>query len=102
MKGDLKDMANINVSLQVLPSVPEERVYPVVDKVIQMIDKSGVKYQVGPMETTMEGELDTLLEIVKKAQKICTQEGAERVISVVKIDYKGEGVTMDEKVSKYR
>lgn len=95
-------MANINVSLQVLPSVPEERVYPVVDKVREMIKESGVKYEVGPMETTMEGDLDTLLEIVKKAQKICTQEGAKRVVSVVKIDYKEEGVTMDEKISKYR
>jgi len=54
------------------------------------------------METTMEGELDTLLEIVKQAQEICILEGASRVLSVVKIDYKKEGVTMDEKISKYR
>lgn len=95
-------MPKVNVSLQVIPNVPEERIYPVVDKVIEMIDKSGVKYEVGPMETTMEGELDTLLEIVKKAQSICVSEGASRVVSVVKIDYKEEGVTMDEKISKYR
>lgn len=95
-------MANVNVSLQVIPNVPEKQIYPVVDKVIEMIDKSGVKYEVGPMETTMEGELDILLEIVKKAQSICVSEGANRVVSVVKIDYKEEGVTMDEKISKYR
>ena len=95
-------MANINVSLQILPKVPEERTYPVVDKVIELIDKSGVKYEVGPMETTMEGELVELLEIVKKAQDICIKEGASRVLSIVKIDYKPEGVTMDEKVGKYR
>lgn len=95
-------MANINVSLQILPKVPEERTYPVVDKVIELIDKSGVKYEVGPMETTMEGGLDELLEIVKKAQDICINEGASRVLSIVKIDYKPEGVTMDEKVGKYR
>lgn len=95
-------MPRVNVSLQVIPSVPEEQIYPVVDKVIEMIDKSGVKYEVGPMETTMEGELDILMEIVKKAQKICVAEGANRVISIVKIDYKEEGVTMDEKISKYR
>jgi len=74
----------------------------VVDKVIDLIAKSGVKYEVGPMETTMEGDIDTLLEIVKKAQEICISEGASRVLSVVKIDYKKEGVTMDEKISKYR
>jgi uncharacterized protein (TIGR00106 family) len=95
-------MPKVNVSLQVVPNVPEERIYPVVDKVIEMIDKSGVKYEVGPMETTMEGELDILLDIVKKAQGICVSEGASRVVSVVKIDYKEEGVTIDEKISKYR
>lgn len=95
-------MAVANVSLQVLPIVPEENVYPVVDKVIELIDKSGVKYIVGPLETTMEGELDILLDIVKKAQEICIKEGASRVVSIVKIDYKPEGVTMDEKIYKYR
>jgi len=95
-------MAVVNLSLQVLPIVPEERVYPVVDKVIEFISQSGVKYVVSPSETTMEGELDTLLEIVKKAQDVCIREGASRVVSIIKIDYKPEGVTMDEKIYKYR
>jgi len=90
-----------NLSLQVLPVVPDERIYDVVDKVIQYIKESGVRYTVGPMETTMEGELDVLLGIVKEANNICIQEGAARVVSIVKIDYKPEGVTMDEKISKY-
>lgn len=91
-----------NVSIQVIPKVSEERTYPVVDKVIEYIASTGVKYEVGPMETTMEGELDVLLEIVKNSQEICINEGASRVCSVVKIDYKKEGVTMDEKIGKYR
>jgi len=62
-------MAAVNVSLQVIPCVPENQIYPVVDKVIDLIAKSGVKYEVGPMETTMEGDIDTLLEIVKKRRK---------------------------------
>ena len=95
-------MANINLSLQVLPVVPDECIYDVVDKVIELIERSGVKHEVGPMETTMEGELDVLLEIVKDAQEICIKEGATRVVSIVKIDYKSEGVTMDEKIGKYR
>lgn len=95
-------MACVNLSIQVLPRVPDERIYPVVDEVIKLIQASGFKYEVGPMETTIEGELDDLLEIVKKAQEICIREGATRVLSVIKIDYKPEGVTMDEKISKYR
>ncbi|HEY8804710.1 MAG TPA: thiamine-binding protein [Clostridium sp.] len=95
-------MSVVNVSLQVIPVVTEERIYPVVDKVIEYIQASGVKYEVGPMETTMEGELDKLLDIVAKAQEICVAHGASRVVSIVKIDYKAEGVTMNEKVYKYR
>ena len=95
-------MMNTNVSLQILPSVPEDKLYPVVDKVIEYIDSTGVKYEVGPMETTMEGDLSLLLDIVKKSQEICVKEGAARVCSVIKIDYKAEGVTMNEKIYKYR
>jgi Domain of unknown function DUF77. len=95
-------MPVVNVSLQVLPVVPEGSIYPVVDKVIELIKNSGVKYIVGPMETTMEGELDTLMEIVRKAQTVCCEAGAKRVVSIVKIDYKPEGVTIEEKIGKYR
>lgn len=95
-------MAKINVSLQIIPTVEEERIYTVVDKVIEYIAESGVKYEVGPMETTMEGELDELMEIVKKAQEISVKEGAKRVVSMVKIDYKPNGVTINEKIGKYR
>lgn len=101
IKGRVNTMSSINVSLQVVPSVPEAKLYAVVDKVIEYIASTGVKYIVGPMETTMEGDLDTLMEIVKEAQHICIKEGADRVISVVKIDYKSEGVTIDEKIGKY-
>ncbi|MBN2796471.1 MAG: thiamine-binding protein [Clostridia bacterium] len=95
-------MADVNVSLQILPVVAEEDIYPVVDKVIALIDQKCDKYEVGPMETTMEGPLDELLEIVKEAQEICVKAGAKRVVSIVKIDYKAEGVTMNEKIYKYR
>jgi len=91
-----------NLSLQILPVVDEIEIYPVVDKVIKYIESTGVKFIVGPMETTMEGELDELLEIVKKAQEICCNAGAKRVVSIVKIDYKPGGVTMDEKVEKWK
>ncbi|WP_041669036.1 thiamine-binding protein [Acetobacterium woodii] len=95
-------MAKVNLSLQVLPVVPDSEIYYVVDQVIEMIKKTGLEYVVGPFETSIEGELDELLDIVKKAQTICIKHGAERVVSIVKIDYKEEGVTIHEKVSKYQ
>ena len=95
-------MAKITIGFQVLPYVPEERLYPVVDEVIKYIDSRGIKYEVGATETTMEGEFDELMAIVRKSLEICTELGANRVVSLVKIDYRKTGVTIDEKVGKYR
>ena len=92
----------INVSFQVLPQVPDGNTYAVVDRAIEVVQNSGVKYEVGPMETTMEGDMDQLLEIVRRAIHECIGAGAKRVMTIVKIDYVPEGVTMEEKEGKYR
>ena len=95
-------MAKITIGFQVLPYISEERLYPVVGEVIKYIASRGIKYEVGAMETVMEGEFDELMDIVKKSLELCSEQGANRVISLVKIDYKKTGVTIDEKVGKYR
>ena len=95
-------MPNANLSLQILPMVSQDQVYSVVDKVINLIQASGLPYVVGPMETTIEGDLDSLLDLVKKAQQACVEAGANRIVSIIKIDYSPDGVTIDEKIGKYR
>ena len=92
----------INVSLQIIPLVEEASLYPVVDKVIDLIRKSGVPHVVGPMETTMEGDWDTLFAIVKQAHEICLAAGARRVGAVIKTDCKPGGVTIEEKIGTYK
>jgi len=94
-------LPNANLSLQILPMVPQEQVYGVVDKVISLIQQSGLKHIVGPLETSIEGDLTELLDLVKKAQDICVAAGANRIVSVIKIDYSPDGVSIDEKISKY-
>ncbi|QSX08840.1 thiamine-binding protein [Alkalibacter rhizosphaerae] len=92
----------VNVSLQILPIGEEEISLERIDRVLEYIGSTGVKYLVGPMETTMEGPYHQLMDIVAKAQDICFKEGAGRVVSVIKVDAKKTGVTMDEKIKKYR
>jgi uncharacterized protein (TIGR00106 family) len=90
----------VNVAVQVLPLV--EDVYPVVDRAIAVIAQSGVRYEVGPMETVMEGPLDRLLEVAKAAHLACFEGGAARVMTIIKIGDQTCGTTIDEKVGKYR
>jgi uncharacterized protein (TIGR00106 family) len=90
----------VNVAVQVLPLV--EDVYPVVDRAIEAIACSGVKYEVGPMETVMEGPLDDLLEVAKAAHRACFEAGAARVVTIIKIGDAAGGTSIEEKVGKYR
>ena len=96
-------MVEASVAIQVLPKVNETKeTIRIVDKVIEYIASSGFKYTVGPFETTIEGDYDRLMEIVKECNKICINEGAPSVMSYVKISFSPKGVlTINEKVEKH-
>lgn len=96
----LDENRTVNVAVQVLPLV--EDAFPVVDRAIAVIAASGVTYEVGPMETVMEGPLDRLLEVAKAAHLACFEAGAGQVVTIIKIGDRIGGTTIDEKVSKYR
>ena len=97
----MTEKRTMNVGVQVLPLV--ENVYPIVDKAIAAIQASGVKYEVGPLETILEGDdLDQLLEVAKSAHRACFKAGARQVVTIIKIADALEGTSIEEKVGKYR
>lgn len=95
-------MANqINLAIQVIPKV-KENAYAVVDKAIEAIRSSGVKYRVCPFETVMEGPYEKLMQVVDNAQQACFEAGAEEVLVNIKIQRRKNGdVTIEEKTGKY-
>ncbi|AUJ23217.1 hypothetical protein CAI16_07725 [Virgibacillus dokdonensis] len=96
-------MANALVSVQIIPKTKNgEDVIPYVDEAIAIIDASGVPYHVSPLETTMEGELSNLLEIVEKMNQRMEELGCPSVISQVKIFFQPSGASMDTLTEKYR
>lgn len=93
-----------SVAIQVLPKADsDDEVCRIVDEVIAYIASTGLNYYVGPCETSIEGDYDTLMEIVKNCQKIAIKAGCTSVSSYVKISYRPEGevLTIDRKISKY-
>ncbi len=95
-------MANSLVSAQIIPKTKGEDIIPFVDAAIAIIAESGVKYEVHPLETTMEGELSVLLEIIQKMNEKMMELGCVNVITQVKILYQPQGITMDTLTEKYR
>lgn len=73
------------LAFQVIPRLKQGNNFEVVDKAIEVVKKANVPYQVGAMETTMKGELNQLLDIVKAAQQACYDSGALEVITNIKI-----------------
>ena len=97
-------MINSSIAIQVLPAVEGQEVIRVVDQVIAYLKSTGLNVFVGPFETTIEGEFEQLMDIIKRCQQICIEEGAPSVMSYVKISYNpGGGIwTIDEKVAKHQ
>lgn len=96
-------MANALVSIQIIPKTKNgEDVIPYVDRAIEVIQQSGVKHEVHPLETTMEGDLTELLDVIRSMNEAMIEFGSPNVISQVKIYFNPEGASMDKLTEKYR
>jgi len=92
----------INLAIQILPRAKDIHPYDIVDKAIEVIQKSGVKYMVCPFETVMEGNYDELMKIVETIHEVCYKAGAEDIICNMKIQSNKAGiVTIEDKMHKY-
>ncbi len=92
----------VNVAIQVLPSSKSKDSYDIVDKAIKVIKASGIRYQVCPFETVLEGGYDEIMSVVKSVQEACLAYGAESMLTNLKIQLtKDKDVTIEEKTGKY-
>ncbi len=92
-----------SVAIQVLPSVTDnDELCRIVDEVIAYIKSQGLRTFVGPFETTIEGDYDKCMEIVKECQIKAVEAGAPGLMTYVKIDYHPEELlSISRKTDKY-
>jgi uncharacterized protein (TIGR00106 family) len=92
----------VNIAVQVLPKSETKESYDLVDEAIKIIQNSGLKYQVCPFETAIEGPYNEIMELIEKVQEKCFNSGADELLVFVKIQNRKDGkVTLDEKMYKY-
>ena len=93
-----------SVAIEDLPKVnSDEETIRIVDEVLEYIKSTGLSYFVGPCETSIEGDYDELMDIIKECQKVAVNAGASSVSAYVKINYRPEGevLTIEKKVTKH-
>jgi len=79
-----------------------ENLRPFIDAAISEVKNSGLKYEVDAMSTTIEGSLDQVLGVVKKAHEAVKAAGADRVLTEIRIDDRSSGITIAEELEGYR
>ncbi|WP_394231466.1 MTH1187 family thiamine-binding protein [Niallia oryzisoli] len=96
-------MANSLVSIQIIPKTPNgENVIPFVDEAIKVIAESGMKYEVHPLETTVEGDLASIFSMITKMNERMIEIGSPNVITQIKALYQPAGIQMVDLTEKYR
>jgi len=93
----------INLAIQVLPRAASIKTYDLVDVAIELIQKSGLNYQVCPFETVIEGGYDEVMKLVKDIHEAVYASGAEEMITNIKIQTRhNQDVYIDDKMNKYK
>jgi uncharacterized protein (TIGR00106 family) len=93
----------INASIQIVPIVQDRHPYEWVDEAIAIIKSSGIKYEVGPFATVVEGTYDDVMSVVNNINNYLLEENCAEWIANVQIQIRSNGdITAAEKTAKHQ
>ena len=72
-------------SFSIIPLGVGEELSAHVARMLDVIDKSGLDYRLGAMQTTVEGDFDTVMALIRECH-ILMQKEAPRVLTSITID----------------
>ena len=92
----------INASIQIVPIVQDRHPYEWVDEAIAIIKKSGIKYEVGPFATVVEGRYDEVMKMIHEVNEYLYSKRCKEWISNLQIQIRSESdIIGKEKIAKY-
>jgi uncharacterized protein (TIGR00106 family) len=93
-------MTMVLLDFSMTPLGKGESVSPYVARCLEVVAASGLDYRLHAMGTTLEGELDQVLDVVRRCCE-ALQSDCDRISCSIKIDYRrGPGGRLDSKVQK--
>jgi uncharacterized protein (TIGR00106 family) len=88
----------VNASLQVLPIIQNKHPYKWIDETIEIIKKSGLKYEVGAFSTAIEGKYDDILNVVNSINEYLYIKRCHEWIMTVQFQIRAnDNITIAEK-----
>jgi uncharacterized protein YqgV (UPF0045/DUF77 family) len=93
----------INASIQLLPIVQDRHPYNWVNEAITIIQQSGIKHEVGPFATVIEGTYYEVMAVIHQINSHLAEGGCTEWITSVQIQIRSKGpITGEEKIEKFR
>lgn len=93
----------VNASLQVLPVATSKHPYEWVDEAIAIIKQSGVKCEVGPFTTVVEGTYEQVMNAIHAINEYLYEKKCNEWILGVQLQIRSGGaITGEEKIAKHR
>lgn len=93
----------VNASIQIIPVVEDKHPYAWVDEAIAIIQSSGIRYEVGPFATVLEGTYTEVMNVVHAVNEYLFSKGCAEWISNIQVQIRNDrDITANEKTGKFR
>ncbi len=93
----------VNASIQILPIVQDRHPYEWVDEAIAIIQQSGLRYEIGPFATVVEGRYEDVMATINAVNEHLYSKECNEWIASVQIQIRSKGdITGDEKTAKFK
>jgi len=93
----------INASIQLLPIMQDRHPYEWVDEAIAIIQQSGIRHEVGPFATVVEGSYQEVMDVVHRINEHLASRGCAEWITSLQLQLRsGSAITGKEKTEKFQ
>lgn len=94
----------VSASVQLVPVMPGvQHPYQWIDEVIELIQSSGLKYEVGAFSTTIEADYKSVMGVIDKINQYLLSKSCPEWLLNVQIQVRSDAdITAAEKVEKHR
>ena len=93
----------VNASIQIVPIVQDRHPYEWVDEAIAVIQKFGIKYEIGPFATVVEGTYEEVMAVINAINEYLYYHQCNEWITNVQIQIRSKGdITAGEKIEKFK
>ncbi len=69
---------------------------------LEPVERRGLRHEVEPLGTTMEGEIGDVFEVVQEAHEQLIARGVGRLITTLRIEDKRDGTSLADKLEGFR